>query len=137
MAPACLALVTVMPFAEGLPDRQAATAVRGRIDWKDALGLALTDPGFDASVWSELRTRLLAGPAEAILFERMLQRFREAGLLQARGQQRTASPHGLAVLQTRNRLECVGETMRQALNGLAVVAPAWLRGQVPAAWFDR
>lgn len=137
MAPACLALVTVMQFAEGLSDRQAANAVRGRIDWKYALGLALTDPGFDASVLSEFRTRLLAGQAEATLFELMLRRFREAGLLKARGQQRTDSTHVLAAIQTLNRLACVGETMRQALNVLAVVAPDWLRGQVPAAWFDR
>ena len=137
MAPACLALVTVMQFAEGLSDRQAANAVRGRIDWKYALGLELTDPGFDASVLSEFRTRLLAGQAEATLFELMLSRFREAGLLKARGQQRTDSTHVLAAIQTLNRLECVGETMRQALNVLAVVAPDWLRGRVPVEWFDR
>jgi transposase len=137
MAPACLALVTVMQFAEGLPDRQAANAVRGRIDWKYALDLELTDPGFDASVLSEFRTRLLAGQAEATLFERMLQRFREAGLLKTRGRQRTDSTPVLAAIQTLNRLECVGETMRQALNVLAVIAPDWLRAQVPAEWFDR
>jgi transposase len=125
MAPACLALVTVMQFAEGLSDRQVANAVRGRIDWKYALGLELTDPGFDASVLSEFRTRLLAGRADATLFEHMLQRVREAGLLKARGQQRTDSPHVLAAIQSLNRLECVGETMRQALNVLAVVAPDW------------
>ena len=136
-APACLALVTVLQFAEGLADRQAADAVRGRIDWKYALGLALTAPGFDASVRSELRPRLLAGQAEATLFELMLRRFREAGLLKARGQQRTDSPPVLAASQTLKRLECGGETMRQALHGLAVVAPDWFRGPVPAAWFDR
>jgi transposase len=48
-----LALVTVLQFAEGLSDRQAADAVRGRIDWKFALGLELTDPGFDFSVLCE------------------------------------------------------------------------------------
>jgi Transposase domain (DUF772) len=42
-----LALITVMQFAEGLSDRQAANAVRSRIDWKYALSLELTDPGFD------------------------------------------------------------------------------------------
>lgn len=46
-SPALLALVVVLQFAEGLTDRQAAEAVRGRIDWKYALGLELTDPGFD------------------------------------------------------------------------------------------
>ncbi len=136
MAPACLALVTMMQFAEGLSDRQAAHAVRGRIDWKYTLGLGLTDPGFDASVLSECRTRLIAGRAEATLFELMLGRFREAGRRKARGQQRTDSTHVLAAIQPINRLECVEETMRQALNVFAVVAPDWLRGQGPATWFD-
>lgn len=53
-APWRLALVTVFQFAEGLSDRQAAEAVRGRIDWKYALSLELTDAGFDASVRSRV-----------------------------------------------------------------------------------
>ena len=48
-----LALITVVQFIEGLPDRQAADAVRGRIDLKYALGLELTDPGFDFSILSD------------------------------------------------------------------------------------
>src|SRR3954470_23441068 len=59
-----LALVTVLQFTEGLSDRQAADAVRGRIDWKYALGLELTDPGFDFSVLCEFRARLIAGRLE-------------------------------------------------------------------------
>ena len=43
-APRRLALATVLQFVEGLSDRQAADAVRGRIDWKYALGLSLIDP---------------------------------------------------------------------------------------------
>ncbi len=66
-APAHLALVTIMQFAEGLSDAQAADAVRGRIDWKYALALELTDDGFDASVLSEFRSRLIAGNAELLL----------------------------------------------------------------------
>src|SRR5687768_14191057 len=56
-----LALITVMQFAERLTDRQAADAVRGRIDWKYALGLELSDAGFDHTVLSEFRQRLVAG----------------------------------------------------------------------------
>src|SRR5271157_3992328 len=58
-APWRLALVSVMQFAENLSDRQAADAVRARIDWKYALSLELTDEGFDFSVLSEFRDRLL------------------------------------------------------------------------------
>jgi transposase len=63
-SPARLALITVLQFMEGLTDRQAADAVRGRIDWKYCLGLELTNAGFHYSVLSEFRTRLLAGSAE-------------------------------------------------------------------------
>jgi transposase len=136
-APAQLALITVMQFAEGLSDAQAADAVRARIDWKYALALDLTDPGFDASVLSEFRQRLITGHAELLLFETMLTLFREQGLLKAKGRQRTDSTHVLAAIQTLNRLECVGETLRHALNVLAAAAPDWLQSWVPTAWFDR
>ena len=126
-APAQLALITVMQFAEGLSDAQAADAVRARIDWKYALAPDLTDPGFDASVLSEFRQRLITGHAELLLFETMLPRFQEQGLLKAKGRQRTDSTHVLAAIQTLNRLECIGETLRHALNVLATVAPNWLR----------
>ena len=79
-----LALVTVMQFAEDLSDRQAADAVRGRIDWKYALGLELDDPGFDFSVLSEFRARLIAGGAERLLLEEMLEACKARGLLKAR-----------------------------------------------------
>lgn len=136
-APGCLALVMVMQFAEGLSDRQAADAVRARIDWKYALGLELTDPGFDASVLSEFRSRLVAGGAEAVLFETLVERCRQAGLIKARTRQRTDSTHVLAAVQMLNRLECVGETLRHALNVLAVVEPDWLPAHVPPLWFER
>src|SRR5688572_21283109 len=71
-APWRLALVTVLQFAEGLSDRQAADAVRGRIDWKYALGLELSDPGFDFSVLSEFRRRLIEGAAEHLLLDKLL-----------------------------------------------------------------
>ena len=71
-----LALVTIMQFRENLADRQAAEAVRARIDWKYLLGLELTDPGLDFSVLSVFRDRLLAGSAEERLLDRLLERCR-------------------------------------------------------------
>jgi transposase len=136
-APWRLALATVMQFAEGLSDRQAADAVRGRIDWKYALSLDLTDPGFDHTVLSEFRTRLVAGRTEQLLLDTLLTQLRARGLLKPRGRQRTDSTHVLAAIRMLNRLERVGETMRHALNSLAVVAPDWLQAQVPPEWFNR
>ena len=88
-----LALVTLMQFLENLPDRQAADAVRARIDWKYALGLELTDPGFDYSVLSEFRNRLVQGKAEHLLLDKMLVHFKDKDLVKARGRQRTDSTH--------------------------------------------
>jgi transposase len=132
-----LALVTIMQFREQLSDRQAAEAVRARIDCKYLLGLDLTDPGFDFSVLSEFRDRLLAGSAETLLLDKLLERCRTMGWLTARGQQRTDSTHVLAAIRVMNRLELVAETLRAALNALATVAPAWLQAVAPLAWYER
>src|SRR5260370_352416 len=132
-----LALVMVMQYAEGLTDRQAADAVRTRIDWKYALSLEITDPGFDFSVLSEFRSRLLTKKAERRLFDIMLSQCRERGWIKERGKQRTDSTHVLAAVRAVNRLECVGETMRHALNILAEVAPDWLLEQMKPEWSKR
>jgi len=137
LAPAQLALVTLMQFAEGLSDRQAAEAVRGRIDWKYALGLELTDDGFDFSVLCEFRARLVAGSAEHLLLDKLLAACREGGLLKARGRQRTDSTHVLGALRVLSRLENVAEALRAALEAVAAAEPAWLRGWVPPGWFGR
>jgi transposase len=136
-SPARLALITIMQFAEGLADRQAADAVRSRIDWKYALGLELTDPGFDASILSEFRDRLLTGDPTQLLLERMLEVLRAQGFLKERGRVRTDSTHVLAAIHVLSRLECVGETLRHALDALASVAPDWLQQWVPGSWFGR
>ena len=132
-----LALVTILQFRENLPDRQAAEAVRGRIDWKYLLGLELTDAGFDFSVLSEFRTRLLEGGGEAWLLDKLLEQCQSLGLAKARGTQRTDATRVLAAIRVLNRLELVGETMRAALNDLATVAPDWLRSAAPTEWYHR
>jgi transposase len=85
LSPWRLALTLVLQFVEGLSDRQAADAVRGRLDWKYALALELTDPGFDFSVLSEFRDRLIDGALSQHLLEAMLTTFRDLNLLKARG----------------------------------------------------
>ncbi len=94
-APVRLAVATLLQFMEGLTDRQAADAVRTRIDWKYVLCLELTDVGFDHSVLSEFRTRLLAHGAERRLFDAVLAVAQTRGLLKAGGRQRSDSTHVL------------------------------------------
>jgi transposase len=132
-----LALVCIMQFMENLSDRQAADAVRGHIDWKYVLSLALTDSGFDYSILSEFRTRLLAGGAEQKLLDILLHRLKESGLLKTHRRQRTDSTHVLGAIRTLNRLETLGEGMRVALDSLAVAAPDWLATNIQPDWFDR
>jgi transposase len=127
----------VLQFAEDQDDRGAAHAVRGRIDWKYLLALPLDDPGFHYSVLSTFRDRVLAGGLEYELFNAVLDILRTQGVLNKRGNQRTDSTHVLAAVRDLNRLECVGEALRYALNTLARVHAAWLQAWVPAEWFDR
>jgi transposase len=131
-----LGLICVMQFVENLTDRQAAEAVRCRIDWKYALSLPLTDPGFDFSILSEFRQRLIEGNAEQLLLDKLLERLRDLGLLKSQ-RQRTDSTYIIAAVRHLNRLETLGETLRAALNSLATVAPDWLMNHLHSDWFDR
>jgi transposase len=131
-----LALVTSLQCRDNLADRHAAEAVRARIDGQYLLGLELTDPGCDFSVFREFRNRLLDGHAEALLLDTLLERCRALGWLKARGPQRTDATHVLAAIRVLNRLELVAETLRATLNALATVAPDWLRSLAPLEWYD-
>ncbi len=136
-APARLALVTLLQFWEGLTDRQAADAVRTHLDWKYLLCLELTDRGFDHTVLSEFRTRLLTHGAERRLFEAVLTYAQTRGLLSAGGRQWSDSTHILGAMRMMTRLETVTETLRHALNMLAATAPDWVRLHTTPAWVDR
>lgn len=136
-APWRLALVTVLQFAENLSDRQAAEAVRSRIDWKYALGLALDDPGFDYTVLCKFRKRLLNGNAEKRLLDILLEQCREKNLIKRRGCMRTDSTHVLARVKDLSRLGSIFEALRAALNQVATLAPEWLKSWVPNDWYER
>lgn len=132
-----LAVVTVLQFAEGLTDEQAVESVRARIDWKYLLGLELENDGFDASVLSEFRQRLVKHEASERLLSILLEALRKRGMLKGRRQQRTDSTHVLDAVRSLNRLELIGEAMRQALNDLARVIPEWVRQHAPQEWYER
>ncbi|MEU0215180.1 IS1182 family transposase [Streptomyces sp. NPDC006265] len=134
-SPGRLALVLVLQFVEGLTDRQAAEAVRARIDFKYALGLELDDPGFDFSVLSEFRDRLVEADAGRQMLDGILVAAREKNLLVTGGKARTDSTHVQSAARELNWLEMVAETLRSALNAAAVTAPDWLRETADPDWF--
>lgn len=135
-SPARLALICLFQFAEGLSDAQAAQAVGARLDWKYALALPLTAAPIDPSLLVDFRARLIRGSADLLLFETLLDCFSQHGLLRKRGRVRTDATHVLAAIRTLGRLECLGQTLRAALNALASTAPDWLRSWVPQHWFE-
>ncbi|MCG7207358.1 transposase [Streptomyces arenae] len=137
LSPAQLALVSALQYAENLTDRQAAEAVRCRLDWKYCLGLELDDAGFDHSVLSEFRGRMADGDRADQLLAVMVDRLVTAGLLKRRGRLRTDSAHVLAAVRRLNRGELVAETLRCALEELAVPAEEWLAGFITPQWADR
>jgi transposase len=137
LSPAMLALVSMLQYAENLTDRQAALAVRCRIDWKYCLGLELTDAGFDHSVLSEFRDRMAEGDRADRLLAVMVDRLAAAGLINRRGRVRTDSTHVLAAVRRLNRVELVAETLRAALEELAEADEDWLAGWITPEWAER
>jgi len=138
ISPAQLATVSVLQFLLDLSDRDAAEAVRCRIDFKYALGLDLDDPGFHHSVLGDFRERLLEedGRADRLL-DLALARLKEAGLVRERATQRTDSTHVLAAVRGLTRLELVTEAVRAALEELARTAGHALEGLVDDDWGRR
>jgi transposase len=136
-APWRLALVTLVQYLEGLSDEQAAEAVRTRIDLKYLLGLPLEDTGFDPSVLSEFRTRLVEQEKTSMLFDLLLARLFQEGLVRPGGRVRTDSTHVLAAVQQLTRLALVRESVRHALNTLALAAPDWLVAMADPVWVNR
>lgn len=138
ISPALLMLVTMLQYVDKLTDRQAAEAVVGRIDWKYALSLELSDQGFDNSVLSEFRARLVEHDMSRLCFDRVLDRARELGLINARGRMRTDSTHVISAVRDLNRSELAGESVRALCEALATVAPEFLAETVDlTAWARR
>lgn len=136
-SPGALCLVSVLQQVENLTDRGAAEAVCARIDWRYALGLELDDPGFDASVLSEFRDRLVEHDLADRVLGRVLEAADRVGLLDKRSSVRTDSTKVLAKIAQLNRLELVAQTLRAALEASAVAAPEWLAGWMSEERYER
>ncbi|MCX5339356.1 transposase [Streptomyces atratus] len=137
LSPAQLATVCVLQFLLGLSDRQAAEAVRCRIDFKYALAMDLDDPGFHPSVLADFRERLAQDDRADRLLDLALARLKEAGVVRERTTQRTDSTHVLAAVRDLTRLELVTEAVRAALEEVARTAGHLLVGLVDEDWGRR
>jgi len=137
LSPAQLATVCVLQFLLGLSDRQAAEAVRCRIDFKYAMAMELDDPGFHHSVLADFRDRLTEVDRADHLLDLALGRLKEAGLVGERTTQRTDSTHVLSAVRDLTRLELITEAVRAALEEIAGTSPHLLDELVDEEWGHR
>jgi transposase len=137
ISPVILALVSVFQFMEKLADRQAANALRMRLDWKYALHLPLEYEGFDFSVLSEFRDRLIRGQAENRVFEKLVEEIRKLGLIKEHGKQRSDSIAMLTKVRRLCRVETVVETLRLALVALVDMDREWSEEMIPPSWEEK
>ena len=137
ISPVLLAFISVFQFMEKLSDRQAINALRMRLDWKYAMHLELGYEGFDFSVLSEFRDRLIAGQAEGRVFEKLVAQIRGLGLIKEHGKQRTDSIAMLSKVRRLSRLENVVETLRLAIVAMVDTEPNWSQGILPPDWEEK
>jgi len=135
--PSRLAVVTVLQMGEELTDREAAEAVRTRLDWQYLLGLGLDDAGFDHSVLSEFRGRVAGHELEEAVLDALLAKLAADGLIRAGGKQRTDSTHVIAAVRALHATELAGESVRAALEALAAAAPDWLAARLCLGDWER
>jgi transposase-like protein DUF772 len=112
----------VLQFLLGLSDRQAAEAVRCRIDFTYAMAMELDDPGFHHSVPADFRDRLAEDDRADLLLDLALTRLKEAGPVRERTTQRTGSTHVLTAVRDLTRLELITEAVRAAPEEVAGTA---------------
>lgn len=137
ISPVILAFVSVFQYLEKLADRQAAVALRMRLDWKYALHLPLDYEGFDFSVLSEFRDRLIAGQAEGRVFEKLVEQIRALGLIKEHGKQRTDSIAMLTKVRRLCRVETVVETLRLANVAIVDTHREWGEEMIPPSWEEK
>lgn len=137
ISPVMLNFVLVFQYLEKLSDRQAAEAVRVRLDWKYALHLPLDYWGFNFSVLSEFRDRLIEHEAERQMFDQQLEQLQALGLVKRRGRQRTDSLAILTKMRHLNRVERVAETLRLAVQALVQTNREWCEEMLPPSWEER
>jgi transposase len=136
-APWRLLSVMLLQFAEGLSDRQAAEAVRSRVDWKYLLGLDLADSGFNAALLAHFRAHLTPSSAEQHFLDALLTACVVSNLPNRSSRHRLDAQHLRSDAILVNRLHQTVETFREALRAITVAAPEWIDIVAPLDWHVR
>jgi transposase len=137
ISPVLLSFVTIFQSLEDLSDRKTVYGLRFRFDWKYALHLPPEYKGFDHTVLSEFRQRLLKYGAESRIFNAIFAQLKQLGFYKQRGIQRTDSLSIYTHHRRLKRIEVCVETMRVCIKELLHRAPDWTRATLPAEWEER
>jgi IS5 family transposase len=120
-----VASVMVLQALEGLSDRDAARALRDRISWKVACGLALDDEGFDYSVLTYWRTRLRTSKHPERIFDAVRSVIDATGILKGktrRALDSTLLDDAVATQDTVTQLIAAIRRVRRIVPGASDVA---------------
>ena len=122
-----VASVMVLQALEGLSDRDAARALRDRISWKVACGLALDDEGFDYSVLTYWRARLRTSERPERIFDAVRSVIDATGILKGktrRALDSTLLDDAVATQDTVTQLIAAIRRVRRVVPGASDVALA-------------
>lgn len=126
LEPVLMLGVSILQHLEGVPDRKAVQMLRYHSGWNFALNRQLGDPVFDASSLVNFRHRMLEHGQSRLGFTTILAALEQAGLVSRQSRQRLDSTQIFGRVSKMNRLDCVRESLRLALQELApkVAEPA-------------
>ena len=118
LPPSLVVLTMLLQYHDDCSDAEAEMRVRFDLRWKHALGLALEDTGFDATVLCHFRRKLLEHQMERVLFNRLVNAAREAGLLTKDAEQVVDSSHILGAAGVRDTYTLIRGGIKKLLRAL-------------------
>jgi len=122
--------VGILQDLDGMPDRQAVEMLRYHAGWNFALNRQLGDEVFHPSSLVNFRNRLDEHGHSGLGFKTILAGLEQAGLVSRQSRQRLDSTQIFGRVSKMNRLDCVRESLRLALEEVAkgleeAGRPAW------------
>jgi transposase len=118
LPPSLVVLTMLLQYHDDCSDRETEARVRFDLRWKHALGLALEDTGFDATVLAVFRRKLLEQDLTRVLFDRLIAAAQEAGLVTKTADQVIDSSHILGAAGVRDTYTLIRGGIRKLLRTL-------------------
>lgn len=118
ISPSLLAMATILQFHKNLSDREMERACMYDIEIKYALRLALDERPFDHSSLGDFRKRLLENGKEKEIFDSILSKLIEEGLIEKNEIQRIDATHIVADIAVPTMVQLVKKSIFEILKPL-------------------